>query len=194
MADVYDLTDETVTIETARGRYEATRRRSILMRQQHEIRVVDTARMYRLGPPTATTNPRDEVVVLHSGCAPWDGPHLEALGVALAAWASHDRKPTDKAPADPPAWPTYPLDSDGQVPVSRLASARAVRLDAVSQLIALAGPETYDPALMASRRSSLDVLRRRALDRGHRDEVDRLWPLAVGDTAALIDATQEARA
>jgi hypothetical protein len=74
-----------------------------------------------------------------------------------------------------------------------MPSATDIRRRAVADLAVLAaGPgHRYDLALVASRPDSLQMLRRFALDRGHRDAVADLWPLVIGDTAALIDATQE---
>jgi hypothetical protein len=76
-----------------------------------------------------------------------------------------------------------------------MTSAAEVRHDAVVRLIELAGDERYDPDLIAGRRTSLEMLRRRILDRRRGDlavlaELDRIWPLATGDSVALIDTVR----
>lgn len=73
-----------------------------------------------------------------------------------------------------------------------MPTATQVRRDAIARLIALAGDQPYDVDLVAARSDSLELLRRRALVRGHRAEVTALWPVAVGHPSALYDATQEA--
>lgn len=74
-------------------------------------------------------------------------------------------------------------------------TATAVRRDAISRLIALAGDTPYDPDRMRS--DSLEVLKRRALRRGLTVDdptvptvVEILWPVARGDAGALYDAVQ----
>lgn len=73
-------------------------------------------------------------------------------------------------------------------------TATAVRRDAIRQLAVLAADPvapTVNLGLVAGRREALEVLRRQALRRGHRAEVDRLWPLVIGDATALADACAE---
>lgn len=75
-----------------------------------------------------------------------------------------------------------------------------VRRDAIRRLCAIAADtgadpaaDRYDPDLLVARSASLQVLWRRLLA-GLRDqpallaEVDALWPVARGNTEALIDA------
>jgi hypothetical protein len=66
-----------------------------------------------------------------------------------------------------------------------------VRLDAIARLVALAGTDPYDPNVLARRPDALHVLHRQALRRNPavRLEADVLLAVALGDSAALYDAT-----
>lgn len=74
-------------------------------------------------------------------------------------------------------------------------TATAVRRDAISRLIGLAGDTPYDPDRM--RGDSLEILKRRALrngldagDASVQPTVEILWPVCRGDAGALYDAVQ----